>query len=130
MKNPRYSPQHRKAALPPEWPPADLGPAAVDMTLTYLEGTVLRPHLAPADNTSDLQGQHFVLGTLPPIDVKPAQNPLGEKSAPEDDKGRRAFVPEETSGEGAASALESLRKREQTRTRTRLPDADDRPTSD
>lgn len=60
--------------------------------------------------------------------MKPAKIPIEEKPAPEQDAGNSTLPWEDSSGEGAASALESLRKIEQSRNNTQP--ADDQPSAE
>jgi hypothetical protein len=98
----------------------------------HVASAVLHIPVAPADKTGHLQRQHFVLGSLLPPSprmIKPTQNP--PRDEPDQNAARkRSPAPqwEDSSGEGAASALESLRKLEQRRIPTRPKD--DRPASD
>jgi hypothetical protein len=91
--------------------------------------TVLRQLFAPADKRDGTEGQHFVIRTLLPTlaDTMQRAQPQERESQDGGEPARRPAAPawEENSGEGAASALESLRKLEQSR-RTNRP-AEERP---
>jgi hypothetical protein len=81
---------------------------------------VLRETFAPADKAGRLQGQHFVFKSPSPSSpeiMKPAPTPSRE--IPVKDKRKQAEPWEDSSGEGAASALESLRKLEQNRKKSK-----------
>jgi hypothetical protein len=60
--------------------------------------------------------------------MKTAPLPVREKPVPEQDAGRPVIPWEDSTGEGAASALETLRKLEQTRSSTQP--VDDRPAAE
>jgi len=96
-----------------------------------LASAVLRATIAAADRLGHLHRQHFVIretvSSAAEI-MKPAKIPAEEKPAPEQDAGNSTLPWEDSSGEGAASALESLRKIEQSRSNTQP--ADDRPAAE
>lgn len=80
---------------------------------------VLRVTLAAADKLNHSHRQHFV-------SMRSGHSPTGEDRPADQDAGRFAVPWEDSSsGEGAASALESLRKLEQSRNYAQP--ADDRP---
>ncbi|MDP3759579.1 MAG: hypothetical protein Q8R01_03545 [Ramlibacter sp.] len=96
------------------------------------ESAVLRQAFAFSDMGGHLHRQHFVIRTILPNignSMQRAQKPEREGQT-SDDSRRRPQPPawEDSSGEGAASALESLRKLEQSR-RSNRP-ADDRPAAE
>jgi len=77
----------------------------------------------PADTHDGVHPQEFVIETIPPTiaDTMQRERIQQRESQPDDDTARRPSPPawEDGSGEGAASALESLRKREQSRSSAR-----------
>ena len=96
--------------------------------------SVLPIPVAAADRAGRLQVQHFVRGTLSPLSLKMIQTAqqlaAGIKPPPEDDEPVPAAFPwKDSSGEGAASALESLKKLEERRNRGK-PQEDERPAAD
>jgi hypothetical protein len=85
---------------------------------------VLREPLSAADRLSHLHRQHFVIREMPPSaqTMKPEQPPDSQKPVTDDEAGRSVSPWEDSSGEGAASALESLRKLEQSRNPGQRPE--------
>ena len=92
---------------------------------------VLRATIAAADKLGHLHRQHFVIRETPSLPrkiMKPAPPPASEQPATDKDASRPGFPWEDSSGEGAASALESLRKLEQTRSDSQP--AEDKPAAE
>ena len=98
-----------------------------------LASAVLPAPFAPADRAGSFEAQHFVLAKLIPRHSKmihTAQAAARIQPAPDDEtRGPVASRWKDSSGEGAASALESLKLLEQRRLQDQ-PQDDERPASE
>lgn len=102
-------------------PPEDPDSAS---SITASAIPALEPASAPADKRDGRDRQPIVISALEatPVDTMERVQTREPERHPDDDIGRRASLPwDDNSGEGAASALELLRRLEQSRVTIRPP---------
>jgi hypothetical protein len=131
MKNSPPPQDSQRCAPEQERPPPGDRPEGAGR-LNQSASAVLRAPLAVTDRTGRLQAQQFVLRSLSPLNPKMIESAqiAARVQPPQDDPKSPVAQPwKDSSGEGAASALESLRKLEQRRLQDQPPQ-EERPASD